>query len=56
MTLGFFDIFCPAVVAFHRINAQTDNFAVSLRKFRGKSRHIAQFGCTNWREVFRVGK
>jgi PAS domain S-box-containing protein len=52
--LGLLDVFGPALVRVDRVDAQADQFAVSLRELGLDLRHVAQFGGAHRREVFRV--
>jgi hypothetical protein len=56
MPLGLFDIFGPPLVIGHRINAQTDDLAVPLGELRLETRHVAQFGGANRREILWMRK
>src|SRR5437899_7720213 len=56
VALSLLDIGCPLAVIAHRVDAQPDNFGVSLGEFRLEPRHIAEFGGAHGSKVFRVGK
>src|SRR6185369_9070055 len=55
-SLCFFNVLFPQLVAFDRIDAQSDYFSVALRKFGGKLCHVPEFSRANRGEIFWMGE
>ena len=56
MALRLFDVPSSLGMASYRVNAQPDDLAAALRKFRLQTRHVAKFSGANGSEIFRMGK
>ena len=56
VSLGFFDVDCPLAVTAHRIDAQSDNLAITLLKLGLQTGHIAKFRGAHRGEILGMGE
>src|SRR5262249_52794827 len=56
IALGLLDVLHPARVVVDRVDAKPDDLAIAPLELRHQPRHVAELGCTDRREILRMGE